>query len=68
MIRIDNGLEFCNHEFDKFCEENGILRHKIVRHTPQKNGVVERMNRTLLNKVRCMLVSAGLSKNFGEKH
>ena len=64
VVRTDNGFKFCNHEFDKFCEENGILRHKTVRNTPQQNGVVERMNRTLLNKVRCMLVSAGLSKLF----
>jgi hypothetical protein len=32
--------------------------------TPQQNGLVERMNMTLLKKVRCMLFSSGLSKNF----
>ncbi|KAH9725397.1 hypothetical protein KPL70_007865 [Citrus sinensis] len=30
----------------------GIKRHFMVRHTPQQNGVAERMNRTLLEKVR----------------
>ena len=46
------------------CEEEGIVRHFTVRHTPQQNGVAERMNRTLLEKVRCMLSNAGLSKEF----
>ncbi|KAL0417179.1 UNVERIFIED_CONTAM: Retrovirus-related Pol polyprotein from transposon TNT 1-94 [Sesamum latifolium] len=30
----------------------------------QQNGVAERMNRTLLNKVRCLLISSGLPKTF----
>ncbi|KAL0419100.1 UNVERIFIED_CONTAM: Retrovirus-related Pol polyprotein from transposon TNT 1-94, partial [Sesamum radiatum] len=33
-------------------------------YTPQQNGVAERMNRTLLEKVRCMLISSGLPKSF----
>ncbi|KAH9649108.1 Integrase catalytic domain-containing protein [Citrus sinensis] len=24
----DNGLEFCNHEFDSFCTDHGIARHR----------------------------------------
>ena len=63
-LRTDNGLEFCNLEFDNFCKENGIMRHRTVKHTPQQNGVAERMNRTLLEKVRCMLVSSGLPNLF----
>ena len=35
-----------------------------MRYTPQQNGVAERMNRTLLEKVRCMLSNAGLDKKF----
>ena len=63
-LRTDNGLEFCNSEFDEFCKTHGILRHRTVKHTPQQNGIAERMNRTLLDKVRCMLVSSGLPKLF----
>ncbi|KAG9446280.1 hypothetical protein H6P81_012408 [Aristolochia fimbriata] len=63
-LRIDNGLEFCSREFDKFCEDEGIVRHRTVRHTPQQNGVAERMNRTLLERARCMLSNAGLGKEF----
>ncbi|CAM8938448.1 unnamed protein product [Rhodiola kirilowii] len=63
-LRTDNGLEFCNAEFDNFCIDHGILRHKTVRLTPQQNGVAERMNRTLLDKLRCLLFTSGLPKSF----
>ncbi|KAH9753489.1 Integrase catalytic domain-containing protein [Citrus sinensis] len=48
-------------------ENEGIKRHFTVRHTPQQNGVAERMNRTLLEKVRYMLSNAGLDKKFWAK-
>ena len=35
-----------------------------MRRTPQQNGVAERMNRTLMEKVHCMLSNANLSKEF----
>ncbi|KAL0310870.1 UNVERIFIED_CONTAM: Retrovirus-related Pol polyprotein from transposon TNT 1-94 [Sesamum angustifolium] len=63
-LRTDNGLEFCNQQFTSLCDEFGIKRHKTTPYTPQQNGVAERMNRTLLNKVRCLLISSGLSKTF----
>ncbi|KAL2533326.1 Integrase catalytic domain-containing protein [Abeliophyllum distichum] len=58
----NNGLEFCNKAFDDFCNQSGIKRHKTVPYSPQQNGVTERMNRTLLERVRCMLTCSGLSK------
>ncbi|KAL2252662.1 UNVERIFIED_CONTAM: Retrovirus-related Pol polyprotein from transposon TNT 1-94 [Sesamum indicum] len=63
-LRTDNGLEFCNKSFSDMCEELGIKRHKTNPYTPQQNGIVERMNRTLLDKVRCLLISSGLPKTF----
>src|ERR1044072_9168661 len=63
-LRTDNGLEFCSGEFEKFCKDHGIARHYTVRHTPQQNGLAERMNRTLLERTRCMLSNAGLPKVF----
>ncbi|KAK4394561.1 Retrovirus-related Pol polyprotein from transposon TNT 1-94 [Sesamum angolense] len=62
-LRTDNGLEFCNQQFSELCQEFGIKRHRTTPYTPQQNGV-ERMNRTLLNKVRCLLISSGLAKSF----
>jgi len=63
-LMIDNGLEFCNHQFDEFCKAKGIARHKTVVNTPQQNGVAERMNCTLLERDRCMLSNAGFGKEL----
>ncbi|GJW05065.1 retrovirus-related pol polyprotein from transposon TNT 1-94 [Tanacetum coccineum] len=49
-LRTDNGLEFCNREFEQLCIESEIARHLTVAWTPQQNGVAERMNRTLMDK------------------
>ncbi|KAL0386507.1 UNVERIFIED_CONTAM: Retrovirus-related Pol polyprotein from transposon TNT 1-94 [Sesamum latifolium] len=41
-----------------------IFRHLTVRKIPQQNGVAEHMNRTLLERARCMLSNVGLSREF----
>ncbi|GAB2287662.1 hypothetical protein Dimus_037947 [Dionaea muscipula] len=64
ILRTDNGLEFCNILFDDYCRINGIQRHKTVINTPQQNGIAERMNRTLLEKVRCLMITSNLPKYF----
>ncbi|GKV17327.1 hypothetical protein SLEP1_g27844 [Rubroshorea leprosula] len=44
------------------------MRHeKTVPGTPQHNGVAERMNRTIVEKVRCMLKMATLPKPFWDE-
>jgi transposase InsO family protein len=64
-LRTDNGLEFCNSEFNFLCVDHGIARHKTVPGTPQQNGVAERMSRTILERVCCMLSNAGLWDKHG---
>ena len=54
-LRTDNGLEFVKDEFTSFCKRLGIVRHRTYAERPQQIGVAERMNRTLLEKARCML-------------
>nr|GEW55777.1 retrovirus-related Pol polyprotein from transposon TNT 1-94 [Tanacetum cinerariifolium] len=63
-LRTDNGLEFCNREFEKICIESVIPRHLKVVETPQQNGLAKRMNITLMDKVRCLLIQSGLPKTF----
>ncbi|KAG8480600.1 hypothetical protein CXB51_024784 [Gossypium anomalum] len=36
---------------DGLCKLEGIVRHLTVRHTPQQNGVAERMNRMIIEKI-----------------
>lgn len=63
-LRTDNGLEFLNHQFIQMCKREGIERHLTVSGTPQQNGLAERMKRTLLERVRCLLSNANLDKRF----
>lgn len=63
-LRMDNGLEFFSNEFKNFCNKEGINRHLTMKEMPQQNGLVERMNRTLLEKVRCLMSNACLPKSF----
>lgn len=63
-IRSDNGKEYVNKSFSDFCKLHGIQHQKTAPYSPQQNGMAERMNRTLMDKVRCMLIDSGLSKGF----
>ena len=63
-LRYDNGGEYCNKEFDSYCSHNGIRREKIVPGTPQENGVSERMNRTIMERARCMRFHVGFPLQF----
>ena len=47
-----------------FCKKCGIARKKTTPYTPQNNEVAERMNRTLMEKARSMLSSAGIGQEF----
>ena len=49
VLRIDNGGEFCSKEFEEFYKKCGIAWQNIT-YTPQQNGVVERMNKTLMER------------------
>lgn len=64
IFRTDNGLEFCNAMFDSYLAEAGIVHQKTTTYTPEQNAISERMNRTLVERARCMLFDAGLDKRF----
>ena len=59
-IRSDNGKEFENTIFAKFCDKHGIAHEFSAPKTPQQNGVVERKNRTLQEMARVILNSKKL--------
>ena len=63
-LRSDNGTEYTDSQFQKFCKKHGIQRHFSVRKTPQQNGVAERMNRSLTERARCLILNAGIPKSF----
>eukprot|EP00253_Pinus_taeda_P026178 PITA_26178 len=63
-LRSDRGEEFTSNEFFDFCEEHGIRREFSIARTPQQNGVVERMNRTVQQMARAMLDEFGTPATF----
>lgn len=63
-LRSDNGGEYIDGGFKKFCAANGIRMEKTIPGTPQQNGVAEHMNRTLNECARSMRLHAGLPKMF----
>ena len=63
-LRSDNGGEYCSKDFYDYCSYHGIRREKIVPGTPQKNGVSERMNRTIMERARSMRLHACLPLQF----
>lgn len=63
-LRSDNGKEFCTSKLRKFCESHGLKQEYTCTYTPQQNSVAERMNRTILDKVRCMFIDTNLPKSL----
>ncbi|KRZ13440.1 Retrovirus-related Pol polyprotein from transposon TNT 1-94 [Trichinella zimbabwensis] len=63
-LRTDNGREYVNNMFAEFLVRKGIRHERSIPETPQQNGVAERMNRTLVEKARTMLIDANLSPDL----
>lgn len=63
-FRCDNGREYISNEIKEYFESNGIQYEFTIRYTPQQNGVAERMNRTIIEKARYMMLNSNTSKSF----
>lgn len=63
-IRTDNGGEYCNAKFERLCVDSGIIHQRSCAHTPQQNGLAERYNRTIVERARCMLFDANLTRGY----
>jgi len=63
-LRCDNGSEYINQDLKTYCVGKGIRLQTTVRYTPEQNGKAERLNRTLLDKVRPMLADTRLPKTL----
>ena len=61
-IVIDGGKEYISEA--ETLELEGVEIDKSARYTPQENGRAERMNRTLKNSIRAMLINSGAPANY----
>ena len=65
-LHSDRGGEYLSREVRSILDLKGIEHKLNIPYSPQQNGLAERWNRTLLNKARAMMHSAGLSFGFWE--
>ena len=63
-IRTDNGGEYTSQYFKKFFAGKGIAHQLTNLYTPEQNGVSERLNRTLVESTRSMLIHAKMPLKF----
>ena len=63
-LRTNNGGEYTSTKFENYLKADGIRHELTVPKTPEQNGVTERLNRTLVEMARSMLLDAKLPKRF----
>lgn len=63
-LRTDRGTEYINEKMYQLMEDSGIRHETSVPDNPSSNGRAERVSRTLVERVRCMLFDSGLNQGF----
>lgn len=58
------GAEYERSDFAKLCNTHRITQTMGPPHTPELNGVAERWNQTIKEKICCSLLEAGLPDSF----
>jgi transposase InsO family protein len=61
VLRTDNGGELCGKQFDQFYKKYSMACQNTTPYTPQQNGFLEIMNRTLMDKERIILSGDGIA-------
>ena len=61
-LRSDNGTKFTNGNFKSLYIENPTRQEITVPETPEQNGMAERANRTIVEKIKCLLLEANCQK------
>ena len=65
VLHSDHGGEYLSEAFDKHLAEAGTSHQLTIHNTLQLNGIVERLNCTLIKKVWALLHMAGLPVTNG---
>ena len=63
-LRSDKGTELVNSTVKTFLTEQGITLETTSGYSPESNGIAERGNRTIMEKVRAMLNASHLPSEF----
>ena len=60
----DRGGEYTSKEIEEYLAKKGTKHRLTVHDTPEQNGVAERLNYTLVEKSRAMLIESNLPKSL----
>jgi len=60
IFHTDNGGEFLTKEWRQMLKDRGIHHETTSPYTPEQNGDAERQNRSIFDRVRTVLIDAGL--------
>ena len=63
-VRCDGAGELSSTDMLDFYSRRGIRLEPTAAHTPQQNGKAERLNWTLVENLRCLLMEAALGPDF----
>ncbi|KAJ2911698.1 hypothetical protein MD484_g8716, partial [Candolleomyces efflorescens] len=63
-LRSDNGGEFLNRKVERYLNSVGVRHETTAAHTPEQNGMAERMNQTIRNSATTMLIDSKLPKTY----
>ena len=63
VLRTDNGTEYKG-KLHKWCADHGVIHQLSAEYTPEQNGRIERLHRTLKEKARAMLLQHDLPPPF----
>ena len=61
---LDRGGEFISNEFNEFYIEKGIKRQVLALGPPEKNGIVERRNRSIMDCARTLMIEKNVSIKY----
>ena len=60
IFQSDNGGEYITIQWELYMKEHGIVHQKTTPRTPEQNGVSERLNLTIMDRVRTILIESQL--------
>ena len=62
-LRSDGGSEFVNGVISSLTRFMGIAQHVVLPYTPEANGIVERANRSILERLRHLIFNKHLQRH-----
>ena len=63
-LHSDRGGEYLASDFKTYLKSKGTISKLTVHDTPQHNGVAERRNRTIVERIRALLHASGLPRTL----